>query len=361
MLTARRPSYHPATQRPARPEPLRRGWHVASLEKLRKEFLTAKAHTTRRGEPASQHTLDAYRGALRSFENHVVHETGNDLASSFTARLVESWLVQLRKRGRSQKSLAAVCQPAIREFAKWGLRRGYWRVDPTADLPVMRVPRALPRPFSPAERNALLALPLSPKEAALRGVLYHLGLRDGTIVRITLGDIQGPELAPTGKVLTPGVMWTLGKGNKEGVKPINATLWALLVAYDETRAPDDKRSDSFLFANPDGSAWKTKTIQRLVRRWGAAAGVEKCTPHRFRHTSATDMLTRTGNIRAVQKFLGHASLATTQIYAEVVDSILIAAVDTLAEIDPVTPGLDSGQPGAPETQAADDAARKLAP
>lgn len=348
LTTPARAPHTLATQRPVNREPLRRGWHVASLEKLREEFLKAKAFSTRRGEPASPDTLASYKYALRSFENHAAHETGHDLGTAFTPRMVETWFHHLQKRGLSRKALASVYQPAIREFAKWGLKRGYWRVDPTADLQVLRAPKGLPRPFTPAERDALMALPLEPKEAALRGVLYYLGLRSGTIARVRLGDIVGPQTLADGRTIL-GFVWTLGKGNKEGVKPIHADLWRLLVAYDDKRAPDDKRPECFLFANGDGTPWTRKTIQRRVAEWGTAARVEKCTPHRFRHTAATDLFTRTNDIYAVNRLLGHASLHTTQIYAQLVDQRLAEAVSALPSFGPQTPALDSETSGSPTT------------
>lgn len=343
MLAARR-RYTPATQRPARPEPLRRGWHVASLEKYRGEFLEAKAFSTRRGTKASPETLKSYKTALRSFENHVVHETGADRSLDFTGAMVTGWLRQLDKRGLSRKAMSSY-QTAVREFATWGLKRGYWRIDPLADVIVIRPPKGLPRPFTTAERDALFAVALDAKEAALRGVLYYLALRDATICRLTLGDITGPQ--QLGERVIYGTIWTLGKGSKEGVKPLHPKLWALLLAYDATRAADDKKAESFLFANGDGSPWHPRTIRRRVHGWGTTAGVALCTPHRFRHTAATDLLTRTNDITKVQKLLGHASLHTTQIYAEVVDQQLADAVATLPDLGAATPALDSRTAGTP--------------
>jgi len=319
---------------------------MASLEKYRNEFLEAKSFATRRGTKATAETLKTYKTALRSLENHVAHETGGDRSLDFTAAMVTGWLRQLDKRGLSRKALATY-QGAVREFASWGLRRGYWRADPFTDVVTIRSPRALPRPFSAAERDALFALPLGPRDAALRGVLYYLALRDATICRLTLGDILGPQRVGDREIL--GAIWTLGKGNKEGVKPLHPTLWALLVAYDATRAADDKRPDCYLFSNGDGGAWSTKVIQHRVRKWGAACDppVPKCTPHRFRHTAATDLLTRTNDITKVQKLLGHASLHTTQIYAQVVDQALADAVATLPDLGAATSVPDSRTPGFP--------------
>lgn len=306
-----------------------------TLETAREEFLKAKAFATRRGTKASPETLKSYKTALRSFEIHVAAETGHSRVMDFTPAMVTSWLMKLDARELSRKAMSSY-QTAVREFAFWGLRRGYWRADPMLDVVVIRPPRALPRPFSAVEREALMALPLGPKDAALRGVLYYLALRDASICRLTLGDLEGPSEARA-----HGIAWTLGKGNKEGVKPFGGPLWALLCAYSEARAPEDRGRTAPLFANQDGSAWRTKTIQRRVHQWGIDAGVENCTPHRWRHTAATDLLTRTNDITKVQKLLGHASLATTQIYAEVVDQSLADAVAMLPEYWPSTPGQDS--------------------
>jgi site-specific recombinase XerD len=77
--------------------------------------------------------------------------------SHFTAALVEEWFLHLDSRDLARKTLA-IYQTALREFAKWGLKRRYWRDDPLLDVPVITYPKNLPRPFTAAERDALMAL-----------------------------------------------------------------------------------------------------------------------------------------------------------------------------------------------------------
>lgn len=197
------------------------------------------------------------------------------------------------------------------------------------DVPIVAYPKTLPRPFSPEERNALMALELPLIEIALRAVLYHTGLRDAAICAIRLRDLHGPEALTDGRKI-PARVRTVGKGNKESVKALHPKAWAAIEAYVERRAREDRVPEAPLFAKRDGSAWTPRMIQQRVHAWGVAAKVDPCVPHRFRHTFATNLLEQTNDVRLVQEALDHASLATTQIYTLVVNSRLEAAMLDLA-------------------------------
>ena len=354
MLTARRPSYAPATARPDDRGTLRRGWMAMKIGTACDEFIAFK-----KLGGARPRTLQTYSGAIRQFEVHVIATAGPKAGvSHFTSDRVVDWLTTLQGRDLARKTMA-IYQTSLREFAKWGLRRRYWRDDPMLDVPVIDYPRTLPRPFSPEERNALMALDLPLDQRALRAILYYVGLRDAAICGIRLRDVHGPEVLPTGREIRARVR-TVGKGGKERWKGLHAKAWAAIEAYIETRAHEDRVPTAPLFAKGDGAPWSTRMIQDRVHAWGVATGVSPCVPHRFRHTFATNLLEHTNDVRLVQEALDHASLATTQIYTLVVNQRLEDAMAGLPSFDdePIAPMradyadhpvVDSGPPETPIT------------
>jgi len=299
-----------ATQHPAFRVTLHRGWHAMRLRTALQEFIAYKRLADR-----APTTLRAYASDLTIFIDHVVHATGKDAALHFTPAVVTDFLVHQDARDLSRQTLARR-QTALREFARWGLRRRYWAEDPLLDVPVIRKPKTLPRPFARAERDALMALPLAGAEAALRAVLYYAGLRDEEVCQLRLHDLSGPGLLPDGTRVAATVR-VHGKGRRERVVPVHGDCWRLV--EDAAARRTDRTPSGFLFEQHGGAPWTQRMIVRRVRAWGQAATVPACTPHRFRHTFATNLLEAGVDLRVIQELLGHESLATTEIYTQVVD------------------------------------------
>jgi integrase/recombinase XerD len=127
-----------------------------------------------------------------------------------------------------------------------------------------------------------------------------------------------------------------GKGAKD------RTLWtgeenlAALAEWRERQAHDTRRSE-IVFATKEGGNLDPRYVQRMVKRYAAKAGIEKDVhPHTLRHTFATDLYRQTTNIRITQKALGHANLATTQIYTHIVDEELEGALKSFRQPAPIT-------------------------
>jgi hypothetical protein len=127
-----------------------------------------------------------------------------------------------------------------------------------------------------------------------------------------------------------------GKGERERNVPLHPECWAAVEDLGQRRA--DSAPAAFLFAKLDESAWSRKMIWRRVAQWGRRAGVDDCTPHRFRHRFATDAYERTRNLKAVQELLGHTSLSTTQIYLGLVDQDRTDAILSLGPAPDVSRG-----------------------
>jgi len=180
--------------------------------------------------------------------------------------------------------------------------------------------RQLPKFLEPSELVALLAAAHDshPRDYALVVIMAYAGLRVAEVCALTCGDVTERT-----------VFVRHGKGDKQRYVPTHPKI---LQSLEAVREPVEVRTDYiFTSVRRPGRPMTTRWAQRTVERLCAAAGIprEKAHPHSLRHTAATNLLRKTGNLLFVQRFLGHASVATTQIYAHVVLDDLAEAVNRL--------------------------------
>ena len=316
MLTPPRATYHPPTQRPARPEPLRRGANDMRLDTVLRGtiskpggFLQAKRRFQR-----SERTIDTYEESIRLFIDYVKAVHGRDDAAHFTTKMVEGWLDLMKERGLSPAT-RSIRVTALREFAKYGVRERCWRDNPMLTIEPVTRPKTLPNPFSEQERAALLALPLALKQdVALRALLNFTGEREAEVCALRLEDFVRPSL--DGERLAE--VKVRGKGSRERRIPLHPDCWSAVEDYVREKYGDTAMpAKAFLFESDYGRPWKPDAVWRRVKAWGKRAGVAHCHPHRFRHTFGTALLESGADLRTAQELLGHASLATTAIYTHV--------------------------------------------
>jgi len=185
---------------------------------------------------------------------------------------------------------------------------------------VARKSRRLPKFLGAADLTALLdaARTSSPRDYALVCVLAYAGLRVAEACALTWADISEDRL-----------LVRHGKGDKERYVPLAPRLRAALADLDRREIPVLRHSPVFLsrLRRP----LSVRAAQHIIERLCLAAGIDRelAHPHSLRHTAATMLLRRTGNIRLVQRFLGHASIGTTEIYTHVVFDDLAEAVERL--------------------------------
>jgi len=260
----------------------------------------------------------------------IARTEAQDSVFAFTTELANLYFLKQSRRGLAMITLHRN-QTSLRAFARWGVAERLWAVNPMDRVPMIRKPKRLPRPFKRAERERLMALELPLVEQVIRSVLYYTGLRVGPASRIRIRDI---EIIPeTGR----GTIRTIGKGRKEHVVPIPRELGLLLQGYLEGQPPR-----LFLFQTKSGKAWDRRAIERIVRGWGQLAEVEKCVPHRFRHTYATMLFERGGDPRKIQHLLAHSDLSTTMLYTEVLAEDLAETAQLLE-----SPNVHQGGAGTP--------------
>jgi integrase/recombinase XerD len=257
----------------------------------------------------SRNTLEAYRSDLLQFGGYL-DRRGVDVVCAQHTDLA-GWLSELADGGASPATLArkAAC---LRSFYRHLRRENLIVHDPTADLRSPRKSRRLPKVLTMGEVTRLLNSPRGTHPVALRDralleVLYACGLRASEAVDLEVGHVD----------LDAGMLRACGKGSKERIVPVGRQAVAAVRAYAERGRPalvglGDERA---LFVNARGSQLTRQGLYKIVQRHAAAVGLkDRMSPHTLRHTFATHLLTGGCDLRAVQEMLGHADVATTQIY-----------------------------------------------
>ena len=264
-------------------------------------------------------TLSAYRRDLHRYAGWLaqrgVDDPGRageqDLVAFLGALRVSSTPVGTRYRASSvARSLAAV-----RGFHRFLVAERLAGEDPSRDLGTPKVPAALPKALSIEQVEALLGAvagdaPLALRDRALLETLYAAGLRVSEATGMDVDDLD----------LEDGTVRAFGKGAKERLVPIGRSARRALEAYLVRGRPALARSRSgpALFLNAQGTRLTRQGCWKILRRHARHAGLEaEVSPHVLRHSFATHLLAGGADIRSVQELLGHASLATTQVYTRV--------------------------------------------
>lgn len=266
----------------------------------------------------SANTLAAYRRDLTAYEGWL-GERGLEPGQAREAD-VEDYVASLRAAGKAPSSVARALV-TVRGLHRFLVEEGRAETDPTGQVGMPRVPQGLPKALSEDEVDALLAAvrgssAKARRDRAILELLYSTGMRISELVGLSL-----PDLA-----LADHTVRVLGKGRKERIVPVGRLAREALEAWlgrggREDLAPDQwkRRGDAeALFLNTRGGRLSRQGAWAVVRTYGDAVGLgPRLTPHVLRHSCATHMLDHGADIRVVQELLGHASLATTQVYTKV--------------------------------------------
>ncbi len=259
----------------------------------------------------SRNTLDAYRTDLFQFGRFL--EARRVSAVEAESADVADFLAALATNGKPA-SPATIHRKAacLRSFYRHLRREGVRDSDPTASLSAPRRGRKLPQVLTRGEVERLLSQPrgeepTSVRDRALLELMYACGLRASEAIALEVPDVD----------LEDQVLRARGKGSKERVVPIGQTAVRAVHAYLERGRPAlvQGRPERRLFVNFRGGALTRQGLYKIVRRHAQSAGLaDRMSPHTLRHTFATHLLAGGCDLRAVQEMLGHADVATTQLY-----------------------------------------------
>lgn len=286
----------------------------ASGESRFADVLTAFADHLALERNLSPHTVRAYLGDVSSLLDHAAR-MGVDELERLDLRTLRSWLARLHAAGASRATLARRSS-AARVFTAWAHRRGLSTTDPGDGLTSPKGRRTLPDVLRADEAAAVLEdaaadeSPVGLRDHTLLELLYASGARVSEICGLDVDDVD----------LDRHTLRVLGKGDKERVVPIGVPAARAVKAWLARGRPEmlTRASGPALLLGLRGGRLDPRTARRAVHtRLRAVAGVPDLGPHGLRHSAATHLLEGGADLRAVQELLGHATLATTQIYTHV--------------------------------------------
>lgn len=253
----------------------------------------------------SVHTIRAYMNDLTEFEDFLI-DASTDI-EKVNSKIIN--LYSLNLYTKNSKSTVSRKLTTLRSFFNFMVRKGNLKQNPAKLIPLPKKEKELPVFLSVDEVFKLIDSIdqegiLSLRDLAIIELLYSSGLRVSELANIKVLDIDHRE----------NFVKVSGKGNKERVVPFGSNAREVILQYLRRRI-ELKPKDDFLFLNNRGSGLTTRSIERIVKKYGLLSGIsKKISPHALRHTFATHLLGGGADLRSIQELLGHSSLSTTQRY-----------------------------------------------
>jgi integrase/recombinase XerC len=269
-------------------------------------------------------TLEAYGRDVDQFMTFLAGHTGGPVTLATLRELraadIRAFLAQRRSEGLSSRALARSLS-AQKSFFGYLEREGLLASEAFNLVRTPKLPKSLPKALTIGEAKATLAATsemedvpwIAARDTAVLALCYGAGLRIAEALSLSKADLDGPSLRVT------------GKGNKTRLVPLIAAVRAAIEAYLNL-CPYPLTPSQKIFRGAKGGELSPRLIQLRVAQLRGALGLPpSATPHALRHSFATHLLGRGGDLRAIQELLGHASLSTTQIYTAVDTDRLLAA------------------------------------
>jgi integrase/recombinase XerC len=222
---------------------------------------------------------------------------------------IARFLATLHGGGLSGRSLARMLS-AWRAFFRFLIERdSALREDPTAGLRAPKSPKRLPSALTPDEAVRLVSIEsddsLAIRDRAIFELAYSSGLRLAELAGLDVGGVD----------LVSGEVRVFGKGAKERIVPVGAAARQAIGAWVALRPPNAAAGEDALFVGMQGRRLSARSIERRLATWAIKQGLARHVhPHMLRHSFASHVLQSSGDLRAVQEMLGHASIASTQVY-----------------------------------------------
>jgi len=223
---------------------------------------------------------------------------------------IRRYVAQLHARGLDGRSIARMLS-AWRGFYRYLARDRGFTVNPCLGIRAPKAAKRLPHALSPDEANRLMNIgddgALALRDKAMFELFYSSGLR--------LSELTG--LAPDDINVADGTVRVTGKGGKTRVVPVGGHALSAVQAWLAPRAALAQRDENALFVNRNGGRLGPRAVQLRLKQWAVKSGLDASVhPHMLRHSFASHVLQSSGDLRAVQEMLGHASISTTQVYTQ---------------------------------------------
>ena len=284
-------------------------------------FVTQYLDGMRQSQRRSDKTIEAYERDLRQAAIFFGEDT--DIRALDTLSVI-SWVRSLSSQRITGRSIGRKLS-ALRGLFQEALNQRLIESNPATNVRAPKAGKHLPNALSPDAMQRLLDSQIDPndieaiRDQAIYELLYSSGLRLAEALGLTISDVHG----------IPEELRILGKGNKERIVPVGKKARDALSQWMEQRSEWDRAQTDRLFITKKGQSVSPRTIQRRLDLRAKAAGLDQHVhPHALRHSAATHLLESSGDLRAIQEFLGHQSLTTTQIYTHLDFQHLAEVYDT---------------------------------
>ena len=277
----------------------------ASPDAARQEILNGYLAYLGNERQYSPLTLENYARDLRQ----LFKAAGDTPLADLKSHQIRRFIASLHGQGLGGKTLARMLS-AWRGFYSYLIRDHHYASNPCTGLRAPKSPRNLPHTLSPDEAVRMVDLPtdgdaLSLRDKAMFELLYSSGLR--------LAELVG--LNPDALDFADASVRVTGKGNKTRIIPLGSQAIIALQQWLQQRSAMAKEEEPALFINRNGGRITARSVQLRMKEWGIKQGLSSNVhPHLLRHSFASHVLQSSGDLRAVQEMLGHASISTTQVY-----------------------------------------------
>ncbi len=233
---------------------------------------------------------------------------------------LRGWVGQLRLKGLAPRSIA-IHLAAWRGLYRWWGRQGLVKANPVDGLRPPKAPKPLPKALPVQQAVALAEQPgagddpvLGARDHAITELLYGAGLRIGELLGL---DVQAGSSAAGWVDVADATAHVLGKGHKRRSVPVGRAALAALRAWLQVRPQLAQAGEPALFVSQRGTRLSPNQLRLRLRQQAAQAGLPtRVHPHMLRHSYASHLLQSSGDLRAVQELLGHASISSTQVYTK---------------------------------------------
>jgi integrase/recombinase XerC len=265
----------------------------------------------------SRHTVENYARDIAA----LLELAGGTGLKQLEVHHARRYVAQLHARGLDGRSLARMLS-AWRGFFNYLVRDHGFVNNPCVGIRAPRAAKRLPHALSPDEANRLMAVEgnddLAVRDKAVLELFYSSGLRLSELTELAPGDIN----------LGDATVRVTGKGSKTRIVPVGSRALDALRRWLDRRGGIADANPRALFVNPKGTRLTGRVIQLRMKRWAIKLGVNtNVHPHVLRHSFASHVLQSSGDLRAVQEMLGHASISTTQVYTHLDFQHLAKAYD----------------------------------
>ena len=259
----------------------------------------------------SRHTILSYKTDLIAFSAFMLKEFVDVDITAIKTTYIRTWLASLKENNITSRSINRKIS-TLRSFFKYLLKNEVVKVNPVTGVISPKVPKRLPQFVSEKDTNTLFTQVQFSEgfkgltEKLIIQLLYATGMRKAELIALKEYNIDNSNAS----------IKVLGKGNKERIIPVNATVINELKYYCQQKKILFVRNESMdLFVNEKGLKLDPKTVYNIVKKYlSKVTTIEKRSPHILRHSFATHLMNNGADLNTVKELLGHSSLAATQVY-----------------------------------------------